>query len=139
MYERMLNKTAVPTMEAFQSYCGNSKELLLALDQFMCAELAAQAKIRFPYGNGYGWGIQYLIKSKHFCDVFAEKDAFTVMIRLSNVQCEHVYNTLHSSTQTLLDNKYPCGKGGWVHARILENADLEDLKKLLLAKKNLKG
>ena len=33
-----------------------------------------------------------------------------------------------------IDNKYPCGNGGWVHYRVLSEEDLDDAKLLLSAK-----
>lgn len=57
-----------------------------------------------------------------------------VMIRLSNQQFDKVYDTLQSETKQMIDNKYPCSNGGWIHFRVLTKEHLEDIKILLSAK-----
>lgn len=71
---------------------------------------------------------------KLICDVFVEADAFTVMIRLSNEQYDKVYEYVQEDTKKLIDNKYPCGGGGWIHFRILSDEHLQDAKLLLSVK-----
>ena len=134
MYERLLDKQTQPTLEAFYAHCGDAAPLLRELDAFLTELLGAPALLRFPYGNHYGWGLKYSRKKAHFCDVFAERGAFTIMVRLSNPQFESVYGTLKPYTQTFVDNKYPCGNGGYIHYRVLLPEHLEDAKALLAAK-----
>lgn len=88
MHERMLDKQHQPTMDQFLEHCGKARELFQVLDAYLTDDLKTEKMLRFPYGNSYGWGMKYALKSKHICDVFAEKDAFTVMLRLSNKQFE---------------------------------------------------
>ena len=103
MYERMLDKKTAPTDADFIAHCGTCAGLFTALDEFLTGEGRAQKTLRFPYGNHYGWGYKYSVKNKHLCDIFAEKDAFTVMVRLSDAQFSEIY-------ESLLD----CGKEyGW--------------------------
>ena len=134
MYERMLDKQHKPTYGDFTEYCGNCKNLFEKVDVFLINELKTEKLMRFPYGNSYGWGMKYFIKSKHICDIFAEKDAFTVMLRLTNMQFEEVYNELSNYTKEFIDKKYPCGEAGWIHYRVLTEQHLEDIKILLQLK-----
>ncbi len=60
--------------------------------------------------------------------------AFTVMMRMTNKQYEVLYNQLTKYTQEFIDNKYPCGEGGWINYRVICEEHLEDAKKLLLEK-----
>ena len=90
MYERMLDKQHQPSFDELAEYCGDCRDLFIQTNDYMVNELGTDSLIRFPYGNGYGWGVKYSIKKKHICDIFAEKDAFTVMIRLSNAQFNQV-------------------------------------------------
>ena len=133
MFERMLDQSHEPSRDEFEEYCGQAKERLRELDAFL-SRLGAENLLRFPYGKQYGWGVKYHKKSKHICDVFAEKDAFTVMLRLTNRQFEDAYGDLNEQTKAAVDGKYPCGDGGWIHARILSDRDLADAKKLLSLK-----
>ncbi len=65
-------------------YCGAGSNLFKELNEYLVNELETQAKIRFPYGNHYGWGIKHSKGRKHICDIFPETGAFSVMLRLNN-------------------------------------------------------
>ena len=134
MYERMLDKTHQPTEVEFLEHCGAAKELFTELDRFMIGEMHTSALLRFPYGNKYGWGYKYAVKSKHICDVFAETDAFTVMVRMDNSQFERVYPVLQTCSQKIIDSKYSCGSGGWIHYRVLTAEQLNDIKLIISEK-----
>ena len=134
MYERMLNKQEVPTYETLCDYCGHTSLLFHALHSFLSDTFQTTQEIRFPYGKAYGWGVSHRKGKKLICDVFAEADSFTVMLRLTNEQFKHAYEAVQASTRTLIDNKYPCGGGGWIHYRILTEADLKDVELLLTMK-----
>lgn len=134
MYERMLDKQNQPTYEEFANYCGVCRSLFERADDVLTNELNAEKVMRFPYGNHYGWGMKYSVKSKHICDIFAEKDAFTVMLRMADSQFSKVYDELSAYSKELIDHKYPCGNGGWVHYRVQSEAHLKDILRLLQIK-----
>jgi hypothetical protein len=134
MYERMLDKKTAPTDADFVAHCGTCAGLFTALDEFLTGEGRAQKTLRFPYGNHYGWGYKYSVKNKHLCDIFAEKDAFTVMVRLSDAQFSEIYESLLDCGKEYVDHRYPCGEGGWIHYRATREEHLNDLKKILRKK-----
>ena len=134
MYERMLDKQQEPTYEEFIEYCGKCKNLFEKVDVFLMEELKIEKLMRFPYGNSYGWGMKYFIKNKHVCDIFDEKDAFTIMLRLTDTKFEKIYNEVAPYTRECIDNKYRCGSWGWIHYRVLTEQNLEDVKKMLQIK-----
>jgi len=134
MYERMLNKQIKPSIEEMTQYCKECSELFTALNDWLKTTFKTEQTVVFPYGNSYGWGIAHKLKEKLICNVFAENDGFTVMIRLSEKQCEKVYEQLQSYAKDLIDNKYPCNDGGWIHYRIRCQEDLQDIQKILSAK-----
>lgn len=131
MYERMLDKTITPTFEEMAAYCGEQKALFIELNDWLSKKEGSVQKIVFPYGNRYGWGVAWKIKTKLICNIFAENDAFTVMMRLSDKQYQSVYHDLKDYTQYYIDHRYPCGDGGWIHYRITCVDHIEDIKKLL--------
>ena len=96
--------------------------------------MTAEQKIAFPYGNKYGWGIAHKKKNKLICNIFAEDNAFTVMMRLSDQQYNTVYGELQKYAQEHIDNKYPCGDGGWIHYRVTCGEHFDDIKTLLSVK-----
>lgn len=134
MGERMLNKEVMPTMEEMRAYCGSMAELFTKLNQWLHETYNTQEKIVFPYGNHYGWGVAHKIKQKLICNVFVEKDAFTLMIRLTNKQFEAVYDQVRKETQAYIDHKYPCNEGGWIHYQVKSIEDFEDIQLLLSVK-----
>jgi len=117
MYERMLTKQEIPTMEDLVRHCGINGELYRELNDFLAKEWDTQQQIRFPYGNSYGWGVKHSRKNKLICDIFAEDQAFTLMLRMDNRQFEGVYQELLPYTREVIDGRYPCGDGGWIHYR----------------------
>ncbi|MEG2751272.1 MAG: DUF3788 domain-containing protein [Anaerorhabdus sp.] len=133
-YSRMLDKTKPPTEEEFYEFCAQRKSLLYDCDHFLMSFDNVSKCLRFPYGNNYGWSYKYSRKNKLICEIFAEVEAFTVMIRLSNQQIDSIYGLVTAQTQELIDNKYPCSDGGWLHYRILNQDDLMDIKKLIQIK-----
>lgn len=131
MYERMLNKQVVPSIEEMSAYCGENAKLFALLNEWLGNKYNTEQKIVFPYGNNYGWGIAHKKKKKLLCNIFAENGSFTVMMRLSDRQYESVYEDMQKYTQEYIDSKYPCGDGGWIHYRVICKEHFDDIKKLL--------
>lgn len=138
MYERMLDKSCMPPLEDMQAYCGVNGLRFVALNVFVMDTFAAEQKIKFPYGNSYGWCVAHYVGKKLICNVFAERDAFTVMLRLTNKQFEAVYACVSAETQHCIDHKYPCGDGGWLHYRVTNEEQLRDAQVLLQCKQRSK-
>lgn len=134
MYERMLNKLEKPTSSDLNQYCGSTSEMFQTLNSFLTNDYKTTQEIRFPYGKDYGWCITHRKGKKLVCDIFAEVDAFTIMLRLSNEQFDEVYNGLQPYAKQLIDNKYPCGGGGWIYYRVTSVETLNDIKTLLTIK-----
>lgn len=134
MYERMLNKEVKPSIEDLCLHIGCGVEHFQKLNAFLSDYCKTTQEIRFPYGKTTGWCVTHRKGRKLICDVFAEAGAFTVMTRLSNPQFDKVYETLQPETKLIIDNKYPCNDGGWIHYRVLTQEHLEDIQALLRAK-----
>lgn len=134
MYERMLNKQETPTIEEMTNFCSENSERFTLLNEWLSSSFNTEQKVVFPYGNNYGWGIAHKKKNKLMCNIFAENNSFTVMMRLSNKQYDTVYDKLRKYTQEYIDNKYPCGDGGWIHYRVTCDEHFDDIKTLLAVK-----
>ena len=134
MYDRMLNKQEMPTKEEMAVYCGDTAEFFVSLNQWLSETYGTEQKAVYPYGNHYGWGIAHRKKTKLMCNIFAEDNAFTVMMRLSDKQFESVYGEVQKYTQECIDRKYPCGDGGWIHYRITCKENYDDVLRLLAVK-----
>ena len=134
MYERMLDKSAEPTVEDMSAWCGENAPLFGNLNTWLSSRFATAQTHAFPYGSKYGWCIAHRIKTKLICNVFPEQGAFTVMLRLSDKQFQAAYPLLTPYAQAIVDGRYPCGDGGWIHYRVSEPAHLPDIQQLLTCK-----
>lgn len=134
MYERMLDKQNEPTIAEMTAYCGESGDLFTLLNEWLSQTYGTAQNVTFPYGNHYGWGIAHRKKQKLVCNIFAENNAFSVMIRLSDKQFQSVYEEVQAYTKAYIDNQYACGDGGWIHYRVTSREHFEDIQKLLAVK-----
>lgn len=134
MHERLLNKLVQPTFEEMKEYCGENGERFSALCDWIVKTFNSTTKIVFPYGNSYGWGVVHYVKKALFCNVFAENNSFCVMIRATDKQYRSVYVQLQKRSQEIIDNYYPCNNGGWIHYRVTNELDYQDVKKILISK-----
>lgn len=134
MYKRMLNKQEEPTLAQMATYCGLCADLFTQLNDWLSSTYKTVQSITFPYGNHYGWGIAHRKNKKLICHIFAEENAFTVMIRLSDKQFNSIYDKVRTDTQEQINHKYPCGDGGWLHYRVTCKEQFEDAQMLLTVK-----
>jgi len=93
MYERLLNKNEMPTIEEFLAYIGKGKELFDSIDAFLIYEINSVKMIKFD-AHSRCWKMSYHIKRKYICDIITEKDAFTIVTRLSGESIRNVYDGL---------------------------------------------
>lgn len=139
MYERVLDNNRQPTKREIYETVGSDRvELLKELEQFLSDNYDLVSELRFLFGNNYGWGTKYSHKNKHLCYVFFEKGAFTITIQLGNNQLPKLYEKLSAlspKTNELWNNRYPCGEGGWIHYRVLDQEDLNEIKELIIIKR----
>ena len=136
MFERLLEKEKQPTYEEFVNHMGECRKMFVGLNRDLLNCAGVVAKLDFPYGNCYGWGLKYYLKNKLLFIIFAEKDAFTTMIRLSG----HDIGKLSGAGDLIknhIDGKYPCGDGGWIYFRVSEADHYTDLLKIIGAKTGL--
>ena len=134
MYERMLNKSEVPTIDSMTAYCGDAAAMFTELNERLSAEHNSTQAVVFPYDNSYGWGISHKRKGKLVCNVFPENGAFNVMLRMTNAQFMSVYDRLGDYARNYIDNKYPCNDGGWIHYRVTDKEEFADILTLLAVK-----
>lgn len=147
MYERLLDKNSIPAIEYIEEYLGNESFLLLTtLEEYLQAHYQLSKELRFPFGNSYGWGYKYSHKSAHLCYAFFEKGAFTLTIQIGDKQAhlvDEIMCELSPKARELWVNRYPCGEnGGWIHYRVLDDTELNDVYKFIGVKKKpapLKG
>lgn len=138
-FPRMLEKKKKPTAVMIDKYLGDeSADRLHRFESMLAALYNLNTELRFPFGNKYGWGYKFSHGRKHLCYAFFEEGAFTVTLQLGDESVEQVtalMPTLLPETQTLWENRYPCGEhGGWIHYRVLSDAALPDIIALVQTK-----
>lgn len=138
MYERMLDKLKEPSIKEIHEVIGDNSILLLnTFEEIMKQRYELKRDLKFPFGNNYGWGYKYSHKTKHLCYVFFEKDAITIMLQISGdlvQKLEKVLLECLPKTKSYWNNRYPCGEGGWIHYRVLNDEELNDVIRLLALK-----
>ena len=100
MYERLTNKNNIPLVEEFVSHIGVCKDLYENIQVFLTDELNAEVKLGFSRDSSLrAWGVNYKCKSKYLCTIIAEKDAFLVVMRLTDDQIKTAYDEVLPYTQ----------------------------------------
>lgn len=136
---RFLDKNKLPSPNEIKERLGDKAyERLKILDSFLNYNYDIVRELKFPFGNGYGWGYKYAVKSKLLCYVFFEKDSFTVTITIGKNEVNRLMKALPSmlpKTQELWAARYPCGEGGWIHYSVTEQNEIADIEKLIGIKK----
>lgn len=99
-------------------------------------------ELKYPFGSDYGWGYKYSHKQAHLCYAFFETGAVTVTLQLGDKAVpalEALLPGMLPKTRELWASRYPCGKsGGWVHYRVLDTSELDDVFELIKIKKRPK-
>lgn len=137
MYERMLDKQIEPEQSAIRTWVGQF-DRIAELEKQLQERYELNKELKYPFGNNYGWGYKYSHKSKHLCYLFFEKSAFNILIQIGTNEVEKLLLQLDGflpKTREIWDNRYPCGKGGWLNYRILEQKEMGDILKLIEIKK----
>ena len=85
MYERLLDKAITPTDDYIQEYLGmESYGNLIQFEKMLSNSYDLDRKLKFPFGNNYGWGYKYSHRLNHLCYAFFESGAFTVTLQLGD-------------------------------------------------------
>lgn len=131
MFERLLDKASKPSMSEMTLYCGKAGAEFSSLCRYLTEKYETTSEIRFPYGKNYGWSVTHRLGKKLVCDIFPEDGAFTVMLRLTDWQFKSAFPSLSGYAREYVDNRYPCGEGGWIHFRVSTPEHCKDIEKLL--------
>ena len=130
----MLDKSNKPALKDMQDFCGEAAAILDEINTWVALTFQTDIQTKFPYGNKYGWCQAHYVKAKLICNVFAEAGAVCVMFRLTDKQFAAVREQVGENTRLAIDQRSPCGDGGWLHYRVTETYQLQDLKYMLSQK-----
>ncbi len=140
MYERLLDKNSPPDADFIKVYIGAEGDAwLLHFEEFLNSSYDIRRELKFPFGSQYGWGYKYSHKASHLCYVFIERGAITVTLQLGDACVAQIDKTLPGLSRKaneLWKHRYKCGaQGGWVHYRVLNADELNDVIALVKIKR----
>jgi hypothetical protein len=140
MHERLLDKNNPPASDFIREFIGaKGYTALLQFEDFLSNHYHLSREMKFPFGSHYGWGYKYSHKASHLCYVFFEAGAFTVTLQLGDncvPRLEAILPHLSQKAKELWQNRYPCGEqGGWLHYRVMDKDELNDVLELVKVKK----
>ncbi len=133
MNERLLGKAIVPSYSDMVQYCEGQGQSFDRFNSWVEQTYSAPSEVKFPYGNSYGWCVSFHKGNKLIYNVFPEIGAFCVMVRRTDRPFEKVYENVSEYAKELIDNKYPCNNGGWIHFRVNSEESYRDIVSIMEA------
>jgi hypothetical protein len=136
-HERMLDKAHRPTGAEILETIGQTAAWL-DLRQYIetCyGDWAPELKF---FAKQYGWTIRYRKSGKTLCSLFPEQGAFSVLIVLGKKEAEKALamaGEFGANTRAVLEGTEQLHDGRWLWVRVLDVDDVEDVKRLLRAKR----
>lgn len=144
MGERMLDKSKEPSLDDIKNYLGKeSFQFLLDFESGLSKRYNLVRNLKFPFGNDYGWGFQFMHRKTHLCYAFFERGAFTVMLQLGDDAADKMkilLPQLSNKAKELWEMRYPCGReklGGWIHYQITTQIEVLEIIRLIELKKKV--
>lgn len=134
--KRLIKKSNQPTEEFIKDFIGDDAwNRLMSFEDMLKVNYDLFREIKYPFGNDYGWGFRYSHKKKLLLYVFFEEDGFCCTISINDKGAKEVEAKLNNflpKTQSLWENRYPCGElGGWIHYSVESDKELPDIISLI--------
>lgn len=102
MYERLIPKNQMPTLEEYLSHIGKEKDLFDAIDAFLVDDLISVRVLKFD-AHSRCWKMNHSANKEYICDIIPEKDAFTIVTRLSEENLKMAYDDVSQYAQKCID------------------------------------
>lgn len=139
MYERMLDKSNIPTQEAIKETIGTvAMERMNYFETYLMESYELERELKFPFGKNYGWGYKYSHKNKHLCYLFFEQGGFTIFTQIGDKQVPEMVMKLvplSEKAKEIWDSRYPCGEyGGWINFRVHSEEDIVEALEFIQVK-----
>jgi hypothetical protein len=135
-FARMLNEDHQPNEDEILAAIG-AGNLWLDLKEYISQSYDFVPEKVF-YGKKYGWTIRYRKSGKTLISLFPEQGAFTALVVLGKkegVKVAEILDELSSATRDLIGSAKQLHDGKWLWIRVLEPPHVEDVKRLLAAKR----
>lgn len=139
-YERLLNKSCIPTNQDIEETIGEKSELWLELHNFITNNYDFNQELAF-FSKNYGWTVRYRKSKKTLVSCFPENGAFSVLLVLGKTEANKVNQIrveLNENLLSVFDETEQLRDGRWMWIRIHNHEDLESLKKVIQIKRKIK-
>ena len=124
MFERLKDKKSVPTIEEFVSHMENTRDLYEEIDAFLLKSIDSQKALKMD-AHSQCWTISYHRRKKYICNIIAEKNAFTLVTRLTESDLEKVREQASPYARECMENSPFIGRG-WIEYRVLNKDQISD-------------
>jgi hypothetical protein len=139
-FERMLNRECPPTPDEMVRTIGKAGALWVALRAFVEASYDIAPEVIFG-GRKYGWQLHYRKGGRTLCDLYPERDTFTVLVVLGRQECEQALARIHEfspNVRAVFEMTPPLHDGRWLWIRPSSVDDIASLATLLTIKRKPK-
>lgn len=121
------------TIDDLMNYCPELKNTWITLEGLLEEDYKINRLI-IKDSKIEGWGINYRSDDKSLCYVHPEMHAIVVMFQIREEKIDKIKLELSEYALKVWENKYPCGKGGWMRYKITKEDQVIEVRKLLNAK-----
>jgi len=139
-YQRMINKSCIPTNQNILSTLGDKSDLWLKMHEFIANNYDFNKELVF-FSKNYGWTVRYRKNKKTLVSCFPENGAFSALLVLGKKEVEkinQIREELNENFLSIFDTTDQLHDGRWLWIRIKSEEDLESLIKVILIKRKSK-
>lgn len=115
------------------NYSCSAKSAWVLLENYLEKDYEL-GKIMIEDSKSEGWRVNYQASDKSLCYIHPEIDAFIVVFQIQEEKIDSIKNELSKYALKIWDNRYPCGKGGWIRYKVTNENDVLEVRKLLNVK-----
>ena len=124
-----------PSREEIRSALGSAYPLWESLTSFVETRYQIQGKWSTWGPENFGWGLRYRCRGKALVALYPQKDLIIAQVVLGKAQAERALGlTLGEKASQVLRDASQFRDGRWLSIPVLDEADAEDVERLLLVK-----
>lgn len=79
----------------------------------------------------HGWGINYRFGNNSLCYIHPEKHALFISFQIKEDAIEKIKPYLSDYALKVWEQRYPCGKGGWMSYFLTDDKQVDEVRLLL--------
>ncbi len=121
-----------PNERQVRQVIGGKFPIWQGLILFLCEKYPVIANFKFLYGQDYGWGLRFSIKSQLLTSLYPNTESFFAQVNLSPEGVDRALRLpLGTNALQAIEGAHPYPEGRWVFIRVESEADAQDVRQLL--------